>query len=146
MQTLLFSFKNWLPIPVVHAKNHSKWAFCHIITNHGKSSIKSLGIPVKFKENTAYDARARNKRRGVIRSWTTGVFVCPCFLGKYTLSSGRVTTRFPLGVLTEKTENQCFHCFWTSLIRSSDLGSVDWGFRKRTLFTVFGPVWSEVLT
>ena len=39
------------------------------------------------------------------------VVVCGLDCVKLTLSSGRVTTLLPLGVLTEKTENLCFHCF-----------------------------------
>ena len=33
-----------------------------------------------------------------------------------------------------------FHCFWTSLIRSSDLGYVDWGFPKTVTFDCWNSV------
>ena len=91
--------------------------------------------------------------------------VCLNF-AKLTLSSGRVITLLPLGVLTEifkycvfslfldqfdqrltlhicglgVPENGTFHCFWSSLIRSSDLGSVDWGFPKTVTFDCWNSV------
>ena len=86
--------------------------------------------------------------------------VCPVISGKLTLSSGGVAMPEAIGVLNEKHGNGVFslfwvqfqiksrnnipvfgdpktiifHCFLTSLIRSSDLGSVDWGFPKTVTF------------